>query len=77
MVMLHVFQSDTMPHTIESVAAATRQLNACVDDYLSDKPGLLVAGMGNLYFHLACFDGTSTFTMLLPVMFAMAEDTED
>lgn len=77
-VMLRVFQSDTLPHNPEALAAATSQLNQRLDEYLSDKPGMLVAGVGQLYFHMARFPhGGECFTMFLPIMLAHASDEED
>jgi hypothetical protein len=76
--VLHVFKSDTMPHNPERLSNATAQLNERADEYLSDKPGLLVAGVGQLYFHMARFlHGGECFTMFLPVMFAQAAGEDD
>jgi hypothetical protein len=78
--MLNVFKSATHRHTPEELSKATDELNEAVDAYLSDKPGLLVAGMGNLTFHVVPgpgFVGSDTFTLFLPVMFAQAVEEED
>lgn len=78
--MLYVFKSATHRHTPEELSKATQELNESVDDYLSDRPGLLVAGMGSLTFHMVPgpgFVGSDTFTLFLPVMFAQAEEEDD
>jgi hypothetical protein len=80
MTMLYVFKSATHPHTPGGLSKATHELNEALDVYLRDKPGLLVAGMGSLYFHVEsgpAFVAPDTFTLFLPVMFAQSAEEED
>lgn len=78
--MLCVFKSATHRHTPDELSKATYELNEAVDSYLSDKPGLLVTGVGSLYFHMVPgvgFVASDTFTLFLPVMFAQAAEEEE
>jgi hypothetical protein len=72
--MVRVFHSRSHEHTIHNLEMAVEELNRDVDSYMSSQPGLLVSGLGELYFH---YTPDGRFTMFLPVMFAtMVEDDE-
>lgn len=83
--MLHVFSSKTRAHTEAELKRAVDELNDALEEYLSDKPGLLVAGVGQLYFHLGRYpvetgEGAAQedcFTMFLPVMFSTLVEEDE